>query len=223
MKKFAVIVAGGSGSRMNSATPKQFLSLNNKPLLWYSVNAFLQAFSDLTVILVLPRDYITQVALIFNEEELKRIQVAEGGSTRFHSVKNGLNLVPDDAVVFVHDGVRCLVSEHLIRRCYEQAIEKGSAIPYIPATDSIRVLKEDEHAVADRNKIAIIQTPQTFLSNILKPAFETEYKDAFTDEACVAEHAGTTVYLIQGEFENIKVTRPVDMLIAAQILSSREK
>jgi 2-C-methyl-D-erythritol 4-phosphate cytidylyltransferase len=124
-------------------------------------------------------------------------------------------------VVFVHDGVRCLVSKDLIERCYAQALDKGSAIPAVAATDSIRIISKDSHSVADRNTVRIIQTPQTFLSSILLPAFQTEYKDSFTDEATVVEHAGQEVFLIEGEYENIKITHPADLLIAERILEQR--
>jgi len=133
MKKFAVIVAGGSGQRMNSALPKQFLLLKEKPLLWYSINAFLRTFDDLQIILVLPTDHFLKgekLKDLFTEKH--RIQIIGGGNTRFHSVQNGLRLVPDDSVVFVHDGVRCLVSENLIHRCYIQAMKKVALYLRLP-------------------------------------------------------------------------------------------
>jgi 2-C-methyl-D-erythritol 4-phosphate cytidylyltransferase len=223
MKKFAVIVAGGSGQRMGTAKPKQFLFLKEKPVLWYSISAFLNAFADIYIILVLPEEYI------FLGEELKaafkgkseNIQVIAGGTTRFQSVKNGLQLTERDSVVFVHDGVRCLVSKELIRSCYNQAITSGSAIPAIAATDSIRIVNGGQHAVADRNNVRIIQTPQTFLTKSILPAFEQEFDPAFTDEATVVEANGTPVFLIEGEFQNIKITRPIDLLIAEKILEER--
>jgi 2-C-methyl-D-erythritol 4-phosphate cytidylyltransferase len=222
MKKYAVIVAGGSGQRMGAAMPKQFLLLAGKPLLWYSVSAFLESFDEMGIILVLPKDSIAEGEKIAaGLGATAKIQITEGGTTRFHSVQNGLALVKEPSIVFVHDGVRCLVTPSLIRRCYEQALEKGSAIPAVAATDSIRIVEGSNNTVADRNNVRIIQTPQTFKSDLLLPAFKTAYKDSFTDEATVAEAAGHAIYLIDGEYDNIKITRPADLLVAEKILAGR--
>lgn len=222
MKKIAVIVAGGSGVRMGTDTPKQFLLLKQKPLLWYTLHAFLAAFDDLQIILVLPETYIAEgdsICMDLNGKE--RVLITKGGATRFNSVQNGLQLITEPSVVFVHDGVRCLVTTDLINRCYEQAIVKGSAIPAVAATDSIRIVNKNMHTVADRNSVRIIQTPQTFLSTILLPAFQTPYQESFTDEATVVEASGKEVFLIEGDHENIKVTRPADLLIAEKIVMER--
>lgn len=223
MKKYAVIVAGGSGQRMGTDVPKQFLLLQAKPLLWHTLHTFLSAFDDMQIILVLPKDNILEGENIGKDLTAgKRMVITAGGITRFHSVQNGLQYITEPSIVFVHDGVRCLVSKELIRSCYDQALEKGSAIPAVAATDSIRIINEKDHAVADRNHVRIIQTPQTFRSEILLPAFNTQYKDSFTDEATVVEASGEKVFLIDGEYENIKITRPADLLIAEQILASRK-
>lgn len=222
MNKYAVIVAGGSGSRMGTSTPKQFLSIRGLSLLGYAMKAFLQAYEDLKIILVLPNDSIEKgEALIEQLQAGDRVHLTVGGETRFHSVQNGLALVSEPSIVFVHDGVRSLVSRDLIHRCYAQALEKGSAIPAVAATDSIRIVQGHGHIVADRNAVRIIQTPQTFQSSLLLPAFQSEYKISFTDEATVVEAAGNPVYLIEGEYENIKITRPADLLIAEKILIDR--
>ncbi|MCW3113551.1 MAG: 2-C-methyl-D-erythritol 4-phosphate cytidylyltransferase [Segetibacter sp.] len=219
MKKYAVIVAGGSGQRMGSEVPKQFLLLKGKPLIQYTVQAFLLAYVDMQIILVLPvqqlangRDIIKKM----NAEE--RVQIIAGGATRFDSVKNGLQLVTPSSIVFVQDGVRCLVSQTLIRSCYEQAVDKGSAVPVVTATDSIRIDEGADHYPIDRNKIRIVQTPQTFQSNVLLTAFEQEYDTTFTDEATVVEAAGNKVFLIEGEYNNLKITRPIDLFIAEKLL-----
>jgi 2-C-methyl-D-erythritol 4-phosphate cytidylyltransferase len=219
MKKYAVIVAGGAGQRMGSEVPKQFLLLQGKPLLQYTIQTFLHAYDDLQIIVVLPLQQLQagqEIIHRMNVEE--RVQITAGGSTRFHSVQNGLQLVTEPSIVFVHDGVRCLVSEKLVRSCYEQAIEKGSAIPAVAATDSIRIDDGSSHCTIDRNKIRIIQTPQTFRSEILLTAFKQEYDAGFTDEATVVEAAGTPVFLIDGEYNNLKVTRPLDLYIAEKLL-----
>ena len=222
MKKYAVIVAGGSGRRMGSAMPKQFLLLQQKPLLWYSLDTFLHAFDDMNIILVLPKENIKEgEQLVKDMHAEKKVTITTGGITRFDSVKNGLALVTEPSIVFVHDGVRCLVSNDLIIRCYTQAVEKGSAIPAVAATDSIRIADGDGHEVADRKNVRIIQTPQTFQSSVLLPAFNIQYKDSFTDEATVVEASGQKIFLIEGEYANIKITRPADLLVAERILAER--
>lgn len=221
MKKIAVIVAGGSGKRMGNIVPKQFLLLKNKPVLWYTIDTFLRAYADMQVILVLPQEHIAKGKQIIDMFPGRQISITEGGETRFHSVRQGLRLIHGDAVVFVHDGVRCLISVPLIQRCYNQAIEKGSAIPAVAATDSIRIVNSNGHSVEDRQHVRIIQTPQTFLSNIILPAFELGYSDAFTDEATVVEASGTPVFLTEGEYDNIKITRPVDLMIAERMIEER--
>jgi len=222
MKKYAVIVAGGSGKRMGNITPKQFLLLKGKAVLWYTLDTFMRAYNDMHVILVLPDQHIQKgkaIAASFAEHD--RIEIVNGGDTRFHSVQCGLKKVQQDSVVFVHDAVRCLVSVPLVQRCYKQALEKGSAIPAVAATDSIRMLNDTHHYVADRKQVRIVQTPQTFLSSIILPAFRQDYSDDFTDEATVVEASGVPVFLTEGEFDNIKITRPVDMMIAERILEER--
>lgn len=221
MKKYAVIVAGGAGQRMGTTTPKQFLQLQGKALLWYTLQSFLQAFDDLQIILVLPKDNREGIDIVNDLHAANRTVITEGGETRFHSVQNGLLLVTEPSVVFVHDGVRCLVSKELIARCYTQALEKGSAIPAITATDSIRIIDGETSTVADRNNVRIIQTPQTFLSTILLPAFKAGYTESFTDEATVVEASGQKIFLIEGDHQNIKITRPVDLVIAESILAER--
>ena len=224
MKKYAIIVAGGNGKRMESDTPKQFLLLKDKPVLFYTLNVFLQAYDDMQIILVLPADFTDMgQEIIDGYFDKERIRITAGGDTRFQSVKNGLQLVEDESMIFVHDGVRCLLSADLIKRCYDQAIETGSAIPAISSKDSVRLIIEEGNEAFDRSKVKLIQTPQTFHSKILLPAFNIDYKDKFTDEATVVEAFGLKVFLIEGEENNIKITRPVDMLIAEKILDQHEK
>ena len=223
MKKYAVIVAGGAGIRMGGYLPKQFMLLKNKPLLYYTIKTFLNSFNDLQVILVRPVDYTDMGQEIIDAWfDKSRIQLAVGGDTRFQSVKNGLSLIEEDAIVFVHDGVRCLLSQGLIERCYNQALSTGTAIPAIPSKDSIRIVRDEGNEAFDRNKVMLIQTPQTFHSRILIPAFEIDYKDKFTDEATVVEAYGMKVSLVEGEERNIKITRPVDLLLAEQLLEEEE-
>ncbi|HUQ65412.1 MAG TPA: 2-C-methyl-D-erythritol 4-phosphate cytidylyltransferase [Flavitalea sp.] len=221
MKKYAVIVAAGSGTRMGKEIPKQFLTLGARPILYYTLDAFFTAYPDINVILVISPRYMKwgeDIAKAFHDFS---ITLAEGGKTRFQSVKNGLSLIHDHSVIFVHDGVRCLVTGQLIRHCYEQAIVKGSSIPTVAVTETVRILEGDNHHMLDRNLVRMVQTPQTFLSTILLRAYETEEKGHFTDEASVVEHSGEKVYLIEGEYTNVKITRPQDMAIAEEILRLR--
>ena len=224
MKKYAVIVAGGSGSRMGAAVPKQFLLLKGKPVLWYTLEVFLGAYPDLEIILVVPGTFMEEARVVGDDTRApRRIRLVAGGGTRFHSVQNGLGLIREESVVFVHDGVRCLASEALIRRCYEQAVLAGSAIPVVDCRDSVRLLTEaGSSTVFDRNKIKLVQTPQTFLSTILLPSYSVGYKEEFTDEATVVEAAGNSVHLVEGEPENIKITLPTDLVVAELILSLRK-
>ncbi len=215
MLKYAVIVAGGKGTRMGEGLPKQFLMLKNKPLLYYTLNAFLDAYDDMRVILVLPADYTDMGQEIIDAYfDSDRIKIATGGDTRFQSVKNGLQLINDEAIIFVHDAVRCLVSKTLIQACYEKAVETGSAIPAIACKDSVRLLTDEGNDPLDREKVMLVQTPQTFHSKILLPAYQIDYKDKFTDEATVVEAYGMKVSLVEGEESNIKITRPLDLVIA---------
>jgi 2-C-methyl-D-erythritol 4-phosphate cytidylyltransferase len=224
MDKYAIIVAGGAGTRMGSATPKQFLLLHDKPVLYYAVKAFLDAYADVRIILVLPEDYTDMGREIIDAFfDYSRIQVTAGGETRFHSVQNGLRLVDGDAIVFVHDGVRCLLTPGLIRRCHDSALENGSAIPVVAAKDSVRLLTPGDNEAIERSRVVLVQTPQTFHSRILRPAFDIDYKERFTDEATVVEAYGLKIRLVEGEDDNIKITRPVDMLLAEQILKGREE
>jgi len=219
MNTYAVIVAGGAGKRMGSALPKQFLLLKNKPVLYYTIDAFLKAVPGIHVIIVLPEEHLElgkEIVDGFFDEQQIRLTV--GGETRFHSVQNGLKLISEESIIFVHDGVRCLVSEELIQRCYTAALETGSAIPAVECRDSARMITEDGNDPVDRTKLRLVQTPQTFHSKILLPAFAIDYKERFTDEATVVEAFGLKVTLVQGEETNIKITNPIDLVVAEKIL-----
>ena len=175
----------------------------------------------MNIILVVSQRYMKWAEDIARAFSLSNITLVEGGKTRFQSVKNGLSLIRDHSVIFVHDGVRCLVTGELIHRCYEQAIVKGSAVPTVAVTETVRLLEGYHHRMLDRNLVRLVQTPQTFLSTILLRAFEIEEQEHFTDEASVVEHAGEEVHLIEGEYTNVKITRPQDMAIAEEILRLR--
>ena len=222
MNKFAVIVAAGSGTRMGGTTPKQFLLVNDKPVLYYTLQTFLNAFADIQIILVLPVDHTDRGQEVIDADfDAGKIKITAGGDTRFQSVKNGLALAEGDSIIFVHDGVRCLLTETLINRCYAEAVRSGTAIPVIVSKDSVRIVNDEGNDVIDRNKVMLVQTPQTFHSKILLPAFQIDYKEKFTDEATVVEAYGIKVTLVEGEENNIKITRPLDLLIAERIISER--
>lgn len=221
MKKYAIIVAGGIGSRMKVNMPKQFLLLKNKPILFYTLETFLKSYADLQIILVLPQDHLTAGQDIINEYfNSDRIKITVGGNTRFHSVQNGIQLIAEESIVFVHDGVRCLLSVDLIHRCYQSAVEYGSAIPVVNSKDSVRLVLEQGNEALERNRVKLVQTPQTFQSKILLPAFAIDYNDQFTDEATVVEALGMQVHLIEGEEQNIKITQPIDLLLAEGIINT---
>lgn len=222
MRNYAVIVAGGSGTRMQSNQPKQFLSLLGRPILAHSVQAFLSALEAPVVIVVLPEAYVSEgrdlLVALFPEADLRFVA---GGETRFHSVQRGLALVEESGIVHVHDAVRCLVTPALIRRCETHAREKGSAIPAVPVRDSMRLVGGEHTEVVDRDRLRAVQTPQSFRSEWILAAFEQTFDPSFTDEATVAERHGLRIDLVEGEETNIKVTFPLDLVVAERILSER--
>lgn len=218
----ALIVAGGSGSRMGTALPKQFLALSGKPLLYWSIKAFQEFKPGIDVVLVLPAAQLSLAQIVLQAfPERVDLSLVAGGDTRFASVANGLKEVPDDAVVLVHDGARPLVSPALIRRCYEGALQHGSAIPVLPVADSIREETSSGSRSISRDALRIVQTPQAFDAAMLKAAFRQPYQKAFTDEASVMEQAGRHVHLVPGERSNLKVTTPEDMIVAEALLQLR--
>ncbi len=222
MEKYAIIAAGGSGTRMGNLQPKQFLLLKGKPVLYYTLKAFFDAYNDIKIILVLPEGFTGKGQKIIDDHfDKSRVRITTGGDTRFQSVKNGLSLVQEESIIFVQDAVRCLLSKELIHRCYQKAVETGTAIPAIASGDSIRLLTKEGNMVVDRYKVMLIQTPQAFRSEIILPAFNVEYNEKFTDEATVVEASGIKISLVEGEENNIKITRPVDLLIAEKILEGK--
>lgn len=217
---FAVITAGGQGSRMGTAMPKQFLDLAGKPVLYHTIKAFITAVPGINIILVLPAHQISYAQMVLQAfGERLDLTIVAGGETRYHSVQNGLKGLPEDSIILVHDGVRPLLSHQLILQCIAQAQEQGSAIPAIPATDSLRLVQQTSNIPLNRDQVRIIQTPQTFKGSVLLPAFRQLYQEAFTDEASVVEAAGGTIFLIAGERRNIKITTPEDLAIAEALLN----
>lgn len=215
MKKFAIIVAGGNGSRMGSDIPKQFLELSGKPVLMHTIQVFYGYDAACRIILVLPpaqQGFWSDLCL--KSDFSVPHQIVSGGETRFHSVRNGLEAVNEEGIVFIHDGVRPLVSHQTIERCDLMAQKSGNAIPVLPVTDSLRKREVTGSVSVDRSLFYSVQTPQTFRSEQIKEAFKLDYDHAFTDDASVVEKAGFKVHLVEGNPENIKITTPTDFIIA---------
>lgn len=223
MKKNVIIVAGGKGLRMGNDLPKQFIPICGKPVLMRTIEAFYRFDRDINIILVLPvshQDYWKSLCEEYNFSIEHTI--ANGGETRFHSVKNGLALVAD-GLVGVQDGVRPFGSLEMIKRCFDAAREYPAVIPVIDSTDSLReVVDEDKSRIVDRSKIRLVQTPQVFDVNVLKKAYQTDFKETFTDDASVVEAIGVDVYLVKGEVTNIKITTPLDLKIGELIIRDKE-
>jgi 2-C-methyl-D-erythritol 4-phosphate cytidylyltransferase len=218
---YVIIVAGGKGLRMGSDIPKQFLPIGGKPVLMRTLERFRTYSDDLQIILVLPeaqQDYWRQLCEEYHFDV--EYQLANGGQTRFHSVQNGLALVPDNAegVVGVHDGVRPFPSIEVIRNCYETAREKKAVIPVIPVVETVRHLENEGSVTVPRNDYRLVQTPQTFDIQLLKAANHQPYNDGFTDDASVVESYGHAITLVEGNRENIKITTPYDMKIAEVLI-----
>lgn len=225
MNRYAIIVAGGEGKRMGTIVPKQFLLVAGKPMLYHTLKQFLTALPDLKIILVLPEAHIAAGQEVIDAWfDYSRITIAIGGNTRFQSVKNGLALVKDEnAIIAVHDAVRCLVSSRLIIECFDTASNVGTALPVLPCTDSVRILTDDTNEFFPRANVKLVQTPQVFHSKIIIPAYNIEYKEKYTDEASVVDAFGMQLQLIEGDDENIKITTPKDILMAEYILANRNK
>ena len=215
---YAVIVAGGKGLRMGASIPKQFLPVNGLPVLMLTIKRFREYDGALKIILVLPKEqheYWNE--LCKNYHFTDAYAVVEGGETRFHSVRNGLAAIPDDAegVVGIHDGVRPFPSVEVIRACYETAKTAKAVIPVVPVVETVRhIMPGGKTETVDRAEYRLVQTPQTFDIQLLKQAYAQPYKDCFTDDASVVESAGHEVTLIEGNRENIKITTPFDLRIA---------
>jgi 2-C-methyl-D-erythritol 4-phosphate cytidylyltransferase len=223
MKRYAIIVAGGTGHRFGTDTPKQFLLLKGVPILIHTLNLFYNFDNNIELIVTLPPGYIEMWALLCTEYKFKTLhKKVEGGETRFHSVKNGLGAIKGlDGLVAVHDGVRPLASKDTLLRCFETARRTGNAVPSIPLYDSIRELKEDSSIPVNREAYVLVQTPQVFNLNLLKEAYKQPYNANFTDDAHVVEKAGSKIILVEGNRENIKITNQSDFIIAEALMNGK--
>jgi 2-C-methyl-D-erythritol 4-phosphate cytidylyltransferase len=222
-KNYAIIVAGGSGTRMNSVIPKQFLLINGIPVLMHTLTAFHNCRSNPQLILVLHNDYHTYWReLCAKHNFLISHQLVKGGESRFHSVKNGVDMISDEeAIISIHDAVRPLTSASIIDHSYSYAQKHGNAIVAVKSRDSIRQMQGAHSVSLLRDDIYLIQTPQTFQSAQLKKAYARAYNTKFTDDASVVENAGMQINLVEGSYENIKITFPEDIDIAEAILNKK--
>ncbi len=219
MKHSVVIVAGGKGTRMGADIPKQFLSLGGRPVLMHTIEAFHRFDPLMQIIVVLPtdqqdfwKDLCQKYGFSLSHE------IISGGETRFHSVKNGLSLVPDGVLVGIHDGVRPFVSQEVLSACYEQAEKKHAAFPVIPVIDSLRKSTPEGSVSVDRSEYCLVQTPQVFHSGLIKKAYQQPYSSVFTDDVSVFESIGGEAFEVPGNRENIKITGTIDLYLAEVLI-----
>jgi len=222
LKRYAVIVAGGSGTRMQSAVPKQFLLLNGKPVLMYTIENFYNTSPAPTIMLALHSNFHDYWRNLCKQHNFTiPHEVIAGGQTRFHSVKNSIIDIPDDALVAVQDAVRPLTSTSVIEAAYQCALEHGNAVTAVKSRDSIRQMSNGQSTALKRDEIYLVQTPQTFKANILKQAYLQEFNNDFTDDASVVERSGEQIRLVDGDYTNIKITFPEDIAIAELLLKQK--
>lgn len=224
MSDYVIIVAGGSGSRMQASQPKQFLPLNGKSILQHTMEAFYRYNPTLKMVVALPPDYLDFWA---RHCEIKQIaiphELTPGGSERFYTVQQALKRVSGEGVVAVHDGVRPLVSKATLKACFETARNYGAAIPVLPVNDSMRQLTGETASVPiERQHLRVVQTPQCFSIPLLQQAYDCHFDPAFTDDATVVERVGIPIHLVAGNPENIKITRPFDLRVAEWLLRATD-
>ncbi len=223
MDKYVIIVAGGAGKRFGSDIPKQFVLLEGKPILLHTLEKFYNYSIDLQIIITLPQEHIEMWSTICLQYGVTiPHRVVAGGSQRFFSVKNGLSLVPDGALVAIHDGVRPFVSNETIHRTFVAAEKESAAVPVMPVNESVRLCTGNKSTAFDRNKIKIVQTPQVFHSSLLKKSYNQPFTDNFTDDASVVEAFGANICLVEGNIENIKITTPFDLAVGKTIVSKQK-
>jgi 2-C-methyl-D-erythritol 4-phosphate cytidylyltransferase len=219
MKKYVIIVAGGSGVRMNSDIPKQFLIINGNPVLFYTIKCFDNYIKGIPIILVLPEPYIEYWKSITKKYKFDYpLKIIKGGESRFFSVKNGLTLIEEPCLIAIHDGVRPLVSQETLHRVFLKAEKDGNAVPAISISESMRNIESEISRPVNRDLFRLIQTPQCFHAEVVKRAYEQDYLEEFTDDASVVEALGIKINLIEGNPENIKITRPSDLKYAEALL-----
>jgi 2-C-methyl-D-erythritol 4-phosphate cytidylyltransferase len=220
LKKYAIIVAGGSGQRMQSAVPKQFLLLQGKPVLYHTISAFYQADAQTEIIVVLPAEQFDYWKSSLIDLPVIPHRLVQGGSSRFHSSQNAILSIVDDGIVAIHDGVRPLIDPELISSSFQEAKMKGNAVVAVASKDSVRFFSTEKQQFEhlNRDAIRLIQTPQIFQLKDLKKAFQQEYSIEFTDDARVVESIGIKINLVDGSYKNIKITTPEDLVMAEVLM-----
>jgi 2-C-methyl-D-erythritol 4-phosphate cytidylyltransferase len=222
-REYALIVAGGKGTRIKSDVPKQFLELNGLPILMHTIAAFYRYSQNIQVIVVIPEDDFSVWENLCVKHSFQRTVVLQkGGDTRFQSVRNGLAQISGEGLVAIHDGVRPLVNEDIIAASFRLAAVHKSAVASVRLKESIRITDQDTTRSADRSRFRLIQTPQTFQVELIKKAYESKEDPSLTDDASVAERAGHLISLFEGSYENIKITTPEDLIIAEALLRDRK-
>lgn len=220
--EYALIVAGGKGTRIKSKLPKQFLELNGLPILMHTLEAFYRYSEKIKIILVLPEDdFAIWNELCKKHSFNKPIILQKGGETRFQSVKNGLDKIQGSGLVAIHDGVRPLVSEDIIGASFRLAAVHQTAVAAVRLKESIRMTDQDNTKAVDRSRFRLIQTPQTFEVNLIKQAYQQKEDASMTDDASVAEKAGHVISLFEGSYENIKITTQEDLIVAEALMNAR--
>jgi 2-C-methyl-D-erythritol 4-phosphate cytidylyltransferase len=224
MQKYAIVVAGGIGKRMEASVPKQFLEINGYPILYYSIKKFYDYDNDIKIVVVMNQNYIQfwKECILKYKISIPHLVVA-GGEERFYSVQNALKILEGDGIVGIHDAVRPFVKLETIQRCFETAKNKGNAIPVIKLTDSIRQFTHFGSESVSRKNFRIVQTPQCFKLRLLKKAYQQNFRDYFTDDASVLEAFGESIHMVEGNIENIKITTPFDYQIAPVILKNDDQ
>ena len=232
MNKYVIIVAGGKGLRMGGSLPKQFIPIEGKPILMHTLETFHRWDKEAKLILVLPADHQPYWQMLCRELNCRiPHNIVSGGETRYHSVKNGLQLIQEqlkdtdaetDTLIGVHDGVRPLVAPSVLTACFQEAQKTGAAIPTLPMIESLRERFDDGSSrPVDRSRYVTVQTPQVFQATLLRHAYEQPYTSLFTDDASVVEKMGHSISMVEGNRENIKITTPIDLEIAKALLQER--
>lgn len=222
MKDYLIVVAGGSGSRMNSPIPKQFIELSGLPIVMHTLHKFHRYNPQLEVVLALHTDYLDYWDKLCAQHHFHVAhRVVPGGAERFYSVKQALDSIEDSfGIVAVHDAVRPFVSLRTIEACYDMARQHCIAVPVIKPSDSVRIIEEGRSSAADRRKFRLVQTPQCFELSLLRQAYAQPFQPSFTDDAAVVEALGETVCLVEGNRENFKITTPEDLRMAEAMMAS---
>lgn len=218
-----LIVAGGKGTRVNSEVPKQFIELNHRPVLMHTIESLLNNYQIDQIVLVLPSRFVGYWEELCKKHHFNMaLKISEGGPKRYHSVKRGLSLIPNNVLVAIHDSVRPFVSRQLLKNGFEIAARKGNAVPVVAINESIREISGSLNKAANRNQFKVVQTPQFFQASLIKKAYQRPFNDRFTDDATILESSGQQIYLFDGEPSNIKITTPEDLILAESLLAKNK-